>query len=99
MVRLQPLLTISGVGVLERFQSHYGAIATFGELILPEVRLKIFQSHYGAIATSAAMFMLNANAAFQSHYGAIATMHMWRLLRKYPVLSIPLWCDCNKDVV
>ena len=56
-----------------------------------------FQSHYGAIATNVDDTYPHLVVVFQSHYGAIATNDTGSYLGKNPGVSIPLWCDCDKQ--
>ena len=95
MVRLQLLFANSKCTLLNRFQSHYGAIATFLPLFDHSFE-KCFQSHYGAIATKVWQFTTFVLIShFQSHYGAIATREGCSQRPTRRRLSIPLWCDCN----
>ena len=71
MVRLQ-LLYCSACEHGRYFQSHYGAIATLGVVVLRLICAD-FQSHYGAIATRVSSTNKHPVSVFQSHYGAIAT--------------------------
>ena len=75
------------------FQSHYGAIATI-KVSPTKSPSKSFQSHYGAIATTWRSPRCKRCPSFNP------TMVRLRPLRpvaraRSPLVSIPLWCDCD----